>query len=72
MVKFGVTHPPAGAAALVFASGNYSWAQVGLMLMANLSAILCATLINNWSTRRQYPTFWGFREVNDIIFKKES
>lgn len=69
MVKFGVTHPPAGAAALVFSSGNFSWKQVGLMLMANVIAIFCSTLINNWSVRRQYPTFWGFREINDMMFK---
>ncbi|KAL3943625.1 MAG: hypothetical protein SGBAC_002293 [Bacillariaceae sp.] len=61
MVKFGVTHPPAGAAALVFSSGKQSWRQVGLMILGNVIAVLSATLINNWNDKRQYPTFWGFR-----------
>lgn len=69
MVKFGVTHPPAGAAALVFSSGEQSWIQVGIMLMGNVVAIVCATAINNWNKKRQYPTFWGLRPIIQPIIK---
>lgn len=67
MVKFGVTHPPAGAAALVFSSGKQSWRQVGLMILGNVIAVLSATLVNNWNDKRQYPTFWGFRLIASLF-----
>lgn len=63
MVKCGVTHPPAGAAAVLFSTGKYSWPQIGTMLVGNTVAIACATFINNLSEQRNYPTFWGFREL---------
>jgi CBS-domain-containing membrane protein len=59
MVKLGVTHPPAGAAALLFSTGKFTWEQVAIMLMANVVAVVCAAFFNNLSDRRQYPTFWG-------------
>jgi CBS-domain-containing membrane protein len=68
MVKCGVLHPPAGAAALLFSSGNHTWAQVGMMLMGNVVAIICAVFFNNLSDRRQYPTFWGLRPIHDMLF----
>ena len=68
MVKLGVTHPPAGAAALLFASGRNSWAMVGIMILANFIAIATATIINNASQRRQYPTFWGLGFVAKYLF----
>ena len=71
MAKLGVTHPPAGAAALFFSGGNSSWAQLFLMLVGNVIAIVCATLINNWSDKRQYPTFWGLRPIHDFMFGEE-
>lgn len=71
MVKFGLTHPPAGAAALVFSSGTKSWRQVGLMILGNVIAILSATLINNWNEKRQYPTFWGFRPLVNLYAAKK-
>lgn len=59
MGALGVTHPPAGAAAMIFSSGTYGWVHMGMMLFANLIALSIA-LINNVSDKRQYPTFWGF------------
>mmetsp|Transcript_11288 Transcript_11288/g.27175 ORF Transcript_11288/g.27175 Transcript_11288/m.27175 type:complete len:80 (+) Transcript_11288:660-899(+) len=67
MVKCGVIHPPAGAAAVIFSTGNFTWIQMGMMLVGNVLAILSSTLINNWSDKRQYPTFWGFRPINDFV-----
>ncbi|KAL3926200.1 MAG: hypothetical protein SGBAC_013568 [Bacillariaceae sp.] len=67
MVKCGVIHPPAGAAAVVFSSGKLSWTQMGMMLAGNVLAILSSTLINNWNDKRQFPTFWGFRPINDYV-----
>lgn len=72
MVKSGTTHPPAGAAALLFSTGKLSWTQVGMMLVGNVVAIVCATVFNNLSDKRQYPTFWGFRELNDIMLNYSS
>ena len=58
MAKLGLTHPPAGAAALIFASGNNSWGNYAMMLVGNCIAIITATLINNFNMRRQYPMTW--------------
>lgn len=69
MAKLGVMHPPAGAAALLFSTGSRSWPQVGMMLVGNAVAIACATLFNNLNDKRQYPTFWGFRELRDNMFQ---
>lgn len=65
MVKYGVTHPPAGAAALLFSSGERSWQQIGMMLVGNVVAIACAALVNNSYEKRQYPTFWGLKPILD-------
>jgi CBS-domain-containing membrane protein len=68
MVKLGVTHPPAGAGALIFSTGTHSWGQVAIMLMANVVAIICATFFNNLSDRRQYPTSWGLGFLHGLVF----
>jgi len=68
MARLGVTHPPAGAAALIFAGGGYSWAHLGIMLSGNILAILSATLINDMNVKRQYPTFWGFGYGPRLLF----
>jgi CBS-domain-containing membrane protein len=37
MAKLGVVHPPAGAAALIFASGgNFTWTNLATMLVGNV------------------------------------
>ena len=58
MVKLGITHPPAGAAALLFASGSHGWGNMLMMLVGNVIAIGSASLINNISKSRQYPMYW--------------
>ena len=60
MARLGITHPPAGAAALIFSGGGYSWAHFGIMLAGNVLAIFLASIFNNANQKRQYPTFWGF------------
>ena len=59
MVKLGITHPPAGAAALLFATGNHGWYSALACLVGNVLAVGAATLINDINLERQYPTFWG-------------
>jgi CBS-domain-containing membrane protein len=59
MTKLGLTHPPAGAAALLFAGGDLSWTHLFALLIGNVVAIGMATAINNWSNKRQYPSYWG-------------
>lgn len=71
MVKLGVTHPPAGAAAMIFSNGTRTWQQVGMMLLGNVIAIVCATIVNNLSDKRQYPTFWGFQPIIDLFQSEE-
>ena len=61
MVKLGIIHPPAGAAAMLFSTGKFGWMNMAFMLFANVLAIAAATLINNMSNKRQYPNYWGFR-----------
>mmetsp|Transcript_1636 Transcript_1636/g.2987 ORF Transcript_1636/g.2987 Transcript_1636/m.2987 type:complete len:305 (+) Transcript_1636:946-1860(+) len=68
MARLGVTHPPAGAAALLFAGGQYSWGHMGIMLAGNILAIFSATLINDMNVKRQYPTFWGFGYWRKLFF----
>jgi CBS-domain-containing membrane protein len=65
MVKLGWTHPPAGAAALIFSDG-YKWGNMAFMLLGNVIAFLAAALINNMSDKRQYPSFWGLKPVEDF------
>ncbi len=56
--RFGVIHPPAAAAAMVFASGNKTWAHMGIFLVAVCLSVVLAVTINNMSEKRQYPTSW--------------
>jgi CBS-domain-containing membrane protein len=64
MVKFGVTHPPAGAVALLFSTGKYGWGNLLFIMIGNAIAILAATLINNLSDSRQFPSFWLGMSLN--------
>lgn len=57
MVKLGITHPPAGASALIFATGEARWGNMAFLLIGNLIAIASATIINNASNKRQYPIY---------------
>jgi HPP family len=68
MVKLGITHPPAGAMAVVFATSritpnhgeaNWRWTHFVMAIVGYLLSIITAMLVNNWSDFRQYPTFWG-------------
>lgn len=56
MGKLGVLHPPAGAASILLASGQFGWRHYGLLLAATMLSLIPAVLINNSSTKRQYPT----------------
>jgi CBS-domain-containing membrane protein len=58
MVELGVTHPPAGSVALLFATGQYGWGNLLFIMVGNVIAILAATFINNLSDSRQFPSFW--------------
>ena len=69
MVKLGLTHPPAGSSALLFASGSRGWGNFAFMIVGNAIAIGMAALINNMSDKRQYPTFWGLNSVVDRLKK---
>ncbi len=59
MVKFGFTHPPGGAHAVLYASGQYNFAFYALVVLSTAISIIPATLVNNLSIKRQYPTYWG-------------
>lgn len=58
MARLGITHPPAGASAMLFSSGDHSLAQIGAMLLGNVIAVVLGTWFNNLSDKRQYPTAW--------------
>mmetsp|Transcript_24607 Transcript_24607/g.68610 ORF Transcript_24607/g.68610 Transcript_24607/m.68610 type:complete len:232 (-) Transcript_24607:184-879(-) len=66
MVKFGITHPPAGATALIFSARRFAWGQIGMTLLASVVAIVCSTFFNNLQKKRQYPTYWGFRYISKM------
>jgi len=59
MVKCGVTHPPAGAHAVLFASGRYNFGFYALVVLSSAISVIPATLVNNMSAKRQYPTYWA-------------
>ena len=60
MAKLGVIHPPAGAIAVIYASGEYHWGHLALSMLANLIAIGVSILVNNLNTKRQYPQYWSW------------
>ncbi|EJK72463.1 hypothetical protein THAOC_06006 [Thalassiosira oceanica] len=61
MCKMGITHPPAGAAAAIFASSNkFDGVYFALMLIGNLLAITTAILVNNLNDKKQYPMYYAF------------
>src|SRR3569623_1690205 len=67
MAKLGITHPPAGASAVLFASGVYGWGNMALTLVGTLISIVMATLINNVSNKRQLPIYWGTEFVKPLL-----
>jgi HPP family len=67
MARLGITHPPAGASALIFSSGSHSLSQIGIMLMANAVAIFLGAWCNNISDKRQYPTSWHIVPFFDVF-----
>ena len=42
MARCGITHPPAGARALLFSGTPHTWPQDRIMLMATSVAVVCA------------------------------
>ena len=71
MARLGITHPPAGAAAVVFAAGKpMRWDLMGVFLIGVCVTIFNAVIINNLSDKRQYPTSWPLmKNAKKIIFK---
>ena len=56
---FGLTHPPAGAAAIVFSAMDYSWVHMILFEVGVLISIVLSIIVNNLNEKRQYPTYWN-------------
>ena len=60
--KLGLVHPPAGAAAFVFALSRKDivsdFLHAGAFLLADVVAIGLAVFFNNLSDTRQYPMYW--------------
>ena len=58
------------ATAMIFSDGEgdmaWGWSNVGFMLLANILSIGFATCINNLSSQRQYPNYWGIRGPIDF------
>jgi CBS-domain-containing membrane protein len=71
MVKLGITHPPAGASALIFSSGLLDWTHMLMMIVGTVIAIVTATLINNISNKRQYPMYWGVGFLEEFAQKRQ-
>jgi len=75
MTKTGLTHPPAGAAAVIMSQSNsWNWCHLGVMIAGNVVAVLVAAVVNNFSDSRQYPTYWGLgflRRIYDQMHKKK-
>ena len=62
--RVNLLHPPAGAVALIFISGNAKIVDLGWMylilplLAGNCVCVLVASVFNNAIPGRQYPVFW--------------
>ena len=62
--RVNLLHPPAGAVALIFISGNAKIVDLGWMylvlplLAGNCLCVLVASVFNNAIPERQYPVFW--------------
>ena len=67
MVKLGIPHPPAGAHSVIYASGLYGWKFYFLVVLASIVSVAPATIVNNLSQKRQYPTFWGYAPSHLMI-----
>jgi HPP family len=69
MVRFGITHPPAGAAALLVSGEDMTYSSMIATLLANIVAIGSATILNNLSAERQYPMSWklDWPEFHDCL-----
>ena len=61
-VVLGIAHPPAGATALIVASGDFDSKLLPPVILSNLIAVILSTFINNLSEKRQYPTYLHFGE----------
>ena len=61
MHKLGLTHPPAGAIAITLvttpSSATWRWVMTPL-LAGNVICTIVAIMVNNLSSRRQYPLYW--------------
>jgi hypothetical protein len=61
MCKMGTVHPPAGATAIVFSMSNRGFtkdiALAGLMLAADVVAVILAIILNNSDDTKQYPMY---------------
>ncbi|KAL7533863.1 hypothetical protein ACHAWF_004641, partial [Thalassiosira exigua] len=71
MARLGIIHPPAGAAAIVFSTGNFRWEHFGIFLAGVAISIVTAVGINNLSDRRQYPTSWYLANKAKIKLSKD-
>jgi len=71
MARFGIIHPPAGAAAIVFASGKFGWEHMGIFIGGVCISISTAVMVNNWSDKRQYPTSWYLIRKAKVSCAKE-
>ena len=73
MTALGVVHPPAGAHATVWADAQHDWYFFAIVVLGAIVSVLPATIINNLSTKRQYPMYWGYlpKWCYDKIWKEE-
>jgi len=62
MQKCGLVHPPAGAAAVVFASSPEDilsdFSHCAIFMVADVVVIALAVVFNNLIDTRQYPMYW--------------
>lgn len=69
MVKLGLVHPPAGAHSVVYASGKYNFGFYALVVLSTALSVIPATIVNNMSRKRQYPTYWGISQTLSWVKK---
>lgn len=69
-LAMGLAHPPAGAIAIIFAKGDRSWQDMGLLLFGYVEAIFFAMVFINMHESRTFPMYWGVRDPREWFCRK--
>ena len=59
--------PLARAHSVLYTSGKYDFGFYGLVVPSTAVSVIPATVVNNMSSKQQFPTYWGLTQFRDAI-----